>query len=489
MKFHILTLFPDMIMQGMHTSIIGNAIEKGILSVEAVNIRDYTTDKHRKVDDYPYGGGAGMLMQAQPVYDAWRAVTGRTAGDTDENPSGQKTGGKRRIRTIYVTPQGVPFTQAAAKELAGEEELILLCGHYEGVDERVLEEIVTDCFSIGDYVLTGGELAAMVMVDAISRMVPGVLSNENSGETESFEGNLLEYPQYSRPECWMGKRVPDVLLSGDRKKIRGWRTAEAARRTRERRPDLYREYERLQQCREKLLREKLLHIDMTELIARGKAKLIAADGENICLRDADSGIYFLTAENPAGGEKLLGHIPRTPETLLVLHREFLCGQARQYLGTENTMACVQMVYTRREKLPVAGLYREGPTEQEDGLQIQKLAPEYADAVFSHYDMAGEPDYVRERIARGCMFGAFLDGQLAGFVGFHTEGSIGMLTVLPEYRGRKIGKALEIFAINRHLEQGFVPYGQVKTGNEKSMRLQESLGLYAAKENVYWVGAI
>ena len=228
MNFHILTLFPDMVMQGLSTSIIGRAKDRGLLSIEAVNIRDYTLERHKKVDDYPYGGGAGMLMQAQPVYDAWKSVVDRI---------GYKT------RTVYLTPQGPTFTQPMAKDLAQEKDLILLCGHYEGIDERVLEEIVTDYVSIGDYVLTGGELPAMVMVDAISRMVPGVLTNDESGSTESFEGNLLEYPQYSRPEEWMGKKVPSILLSGDHKKVDEWRREQAILRTIERRPDLLKKAE------------------------------------------------------------------------------------------------------------------------------------------------------------------------------------------------------------------------------------------------------
>lgn len=223
MNFHILTLFPDMVEQGLHTSIIGRAAEKGLLSIEAVNIRDYTIEKHKKVDDYPYGGGAGMVMQAQPVYDAWKSIVDRIG---------------YRPRTVYLTPQGPAFTQKLAKEYALEKDLILLCGHYEGIDERVLEEIVTDYVSIGDYVLTGGELAAMVLTDAISRMVPGVLSNQESGSTESFEGNLLEYPQYSRPETWNGKSVPSVLLSGDHAKVDAWRREQSINRTLERRPDL-----------------------------------------------------------------------------------------------------------------------------------------------------------------------------------------------------------------------------------------------------------
>ena len=227
MKFTILTLFPEMVMSGLNESIIGRAKEKGIIDIEAVNIRDYTEDKHKKVDDYPYGGGAGMVMQAQPIYDAHKAVT--------ENMEGT-------VRTIYLTPQGAVFNQEMAVELAKADNLVLLCGHYEGVDERVLEEVVTDYVSIGDFVLTGGELPAMVMVDAISRMVPGVLTNEESGTTESFHNYLLEYPQYSRPEEWHGKKVPDVLLSGHHKNIEDWRLSQSIERTKERRPDLYEKY-------------------------------------------------------------------------------------------------------------------------------------------------------------------------------------------------------------------------------------------------------
>mgnify|MGYP002545685916 CR=1 FL=1 len=225
MKFHILTLFPEMVQQGLATSILGRAAEKDLISIDAVNIRDYTQDKHGKVDDYTYGGGAGMLMQAQPVYDAYRAVAG-----------------EKKIRCVYLTPQGEPFTQKKAKELSGEEELVLLCGHYEGIDERVLEEVVTDYISIGDYVLTGGELPAMVMIDTISRLVPGVLNNGESAQTESHSDGLLEYPQYSRPEVWHEKKVPDVLLSGHHANIEKWRHEQALLRTQQRRPDMYSAY-------------------------------------------------------------------------------------------------------------------------------------------------------------------------------------------------------------------------------------------------------
>ena len=223
MNFHILTLFPEMIEQGMNTSIIGRAIAGGYLSVNAVNIRDYAFNKHQKVDDYPYGGGAGMLMQAEPVYLAYESIQ-------------QKLG--YRPRVVYLTPQGNVFHQGMAREMAQEKDLVFLCGHYEGIDERVLDEIVTDYVSIGDYVLTGGELPAMVMMDSISRMVPGVLSNQESGETESFAGNLLEYPQYSRPEEWHGQKVPPVLLSGHHANIEAWRREQSILRTAQRRPDL-----------------------------------------------------------------------------------------------------------------------------------------------------------------------------------------------------------------------------------------------------------
>lgn len=225
MNFHVLTLFPEMIQQGMNTSIIGRAITGGYLSVEAINIRDYAFNKHQKVDDYPYGGGAGMLMQAEPVYLAYQSIE-------------EKIG--YRPRVVYLTPQGSVFNQTMAKDFAKEKDLVFLCGHYEGVDERVLEEVVTDFVSIGDYVLTGGELPAMVMMDSISRMVPGVLSNQESGETESFAGNLLEYPQYSRPEEWHGKKVPPVLLSGHHANIEAWRREQSILRTAKNRPDLLR---------------------------------------------------------------------------------------------------------------------------------------------------------------------------------------------------------------------------------------------------------
>ena len=259
MNFHILTLFPEMVENGLKTSIIGRAVAGGLLSIEAVNIRDFAFNKHQSVDDYPYGGGAGMLMQAEPVYLAYKDIEERIQkriqnakmqnAETEEQDAEVKVQNAgiqdaetvspdKKLRVVYLSPQGKTFDQKMAEELAEEEDLVLLCGHYEGIDERVLEEIVTDYVSIGDYVLTGGERPAMVMVDTISRLVPGVLHNDVSAEFESFQDNLLEYPQYSRPEEWHGKKVPPVLLSGHHANIEKWRREQSILRTYERRPDL-----------------------------------------------------------------------------------------------------------------------------------------------------------------------------------------------------------------------------------------------------------
>ena len=212
-----------MVMNGLSTSIIGRAMANELLTIEAVNIRDFAENKHNRVDDYTYGGGAGMLMQAGPVYGAYRSVAEKA---------------KSKPRVIYLSPQGKTFSQSMAEEFAQEEELIFLCRHYEVIDERFLEEIVTDYVSIGDYVLTGGELPAMVMIDAVSRLIPGVLHNDTSAEFESFQDNLLEYPQYTRPEEWHGKKVPEILLSGHHANIEKWRREQSVIRTAKRRPDL-----------------------------------------------------------------------------------------------------------------------------------------------------------------------------------------------------------------------------------------------------------
>ena len=221
-RFFVLTLFPEMIEETLSHSIMGRAQKEGYISVEAVDIRDFTMDKHRHVDDYPYGGGAGLVMQGQPIYDAYRSLLPRAEG----------------ARVVFMTPQGRPFTQRVAEELAQEEKLVFLCGHYEGVDERVIEEIVTDEISLGDFVLTGGELAAITIIDSVSRLVPGVLGKEESFAEESFSEGLLEYPQYTRPPVFLGREVPEVLLSGHHGRVARWRREQALIRTARKRPDL-----------------------------------------------------------------------------------------------------------------------------------------------------------------------------------------------------------------------------------------------------------
>ena len=233
MYFHIMTLFPEMVLGGLNESITGKAIEKGLIGVDAVNIRDFAGNRYGHVDDYTYGGGAGMLMQPGPVYEAYQHVLAQIAARKEKEGTNAQT---KKVRVLYMTPQGQPFKQCMAEEYAKEEDLILLCGHYEGIDERVLEMIVTDYVSIGDFVLTGGELPAMMIVDAVSRLIPGVLHNDVSAEFESFQDNLLEYPQYSRPEIWHDRQVPPILLSGHHANVEKWRREQSVIRTAKWRP-------------------------------------------------------------------------------------------------------------------------------------------------------------------------------------------------------------------------------------------------------------
>lgn len=258
MNYYVMTLFPEMIEQGMNTSIIGRAIVKNLLTLTTINIRDYSVTGNGRIDDYPYGGGAGMVMQAEPICRAYEELTAKIG---------------KRPRLIYMTPQGRVFDQQLAEELAKEDDLVFLCGHYEGIDERVLEEIATDFVSIGDYVLTGGELPSMVMMDSISRMVPGVLSNQESGQYESFQDGLLEYPHYSRPEIWHEKQVPPVLLSGHHQKVERWRREQSILRTLRRRPDLLEKGEYDKKDRKFL--QALIHDEYTEKITEEEKRILA----------------------------------------------------------------------------------------------------------------------------------------------------------------------------------------------------------------------
>ncbi|MGE5615060.1 MAG: tRNA (guanosine(37)-N1)-methyltransferase TrmD [Bacillota bacterium] len=239
MRFDILTIFPEMFDAVLGASIIGRARESGIITVNTHNIRDYSKDKHKKTDDYPYGGGNGLVMLAQPIYDTYMSI----AGSLDYKPY-----------FIYMSPQGKLLTQELAEKLSSLKHIVILCGHYEGVDERVLEELVDEEISIGDYVLTGGELPAMVLVDAVSRTIPGVLSNSGSYKEESHTNGLLEYPQYTRPYEFLGKKVPDILLSGHHANIEKWRRKQSLKRTKARRPDLFEKLE-LSEEDKKLLEE------------------------------------------------------------------------------------------------------------------------------------------------------------------------------------------------------------------------------------------
>jgi len=243
MIFHVLTLFPEMINEAVSHSILGRGIRSGFIEVNCVNIRDFAVNKHGQVDDSPYGGGAGMVMMAPPIYDAYQHVLEkiekRKCGTGEEIQLANVNIPETSLPlVIYLSPQGRVFTQRVAEEMAAQQEIILLCGHYEGLDERIIEEIVTDEISIGDYVLTGGEPAALVLMDAVSRLVPGVLGKADSYKDESFSDGLLEYPHYTRPPVFRHRAVPEVLLSGHHGNIEAWRREHALARTQAKRPDL-----------------------------------------------------------------------------------------------------------------------------------------------------------------------------------------------------------------------------------------------------------
>ncbi len=353
MNFHVLTLFPEMIDHVMGTSIMGRATSHGAISCNAVNIRDYSSDKHRRVDDYTYGGGAGMLMQAQPIYDAYC--------DVAENIPKDHT-----AKFIYVTPQGRPFTQDMAQSFADADDLIILCGHYEGVDERVLTELDAVPVSVGDYVLTGGELPALIIMDAVARLVPDVLHNDESAEIESFHRDLLEYPQYTRPEIWHEMPVPAELLTGNPKDVEAWRQQQSIIRTKERRPDLYEKYARMENIRNMLLRKKRCYADMIGLIDSGRAQIVTKMADAVLLKDKTTDTFYcadLSSDVISVSEmfeKLYemtnGQISSSIQRI-VLHDTDDIDEIMEILDLEHASEQVLGVYTLKEKISVSKVKR------------------------------------------------------------------------------------------------------------------------------------
>ncbi|MBR6380481.1 MAG: tRNA (guanosine(37)-N1)-methyltransferase TrmD [Lachnospiraceae bacterium] len=312
MNFHVLTLFPELIEGVMHTGIMGRALSEDRFRLACTNIRDYADNPRAQIDDYTYGGGAGMLLRAQPVFDAYSSVP---AVKAEKHP-----------RCVYMTPQGESFTERKAKEFAMEEDLILLCGHYEGIDERVLSEIVTDRISVGDYVLSGGELPALIVMDAVARLLPGVLGNETSADVESFYRDLLEYPQYSRPEVWHDMEVPPVLLTGDHKQIEGWRLERSKELTGRVRPDLYRKYLEREELLGLLSREKRTNIAMLEALRYHDTDVRYRDDRYVILKDYDDRTVYI------------GRIDRSLEPLAEEGYKALEGETSRIVAREGALS-------------------------------------------------------------------------------------------------------------------------------------------------------
>jgi len=465
MDFTILTLFPEFIEQGLHTSILGKACEKGLLSFKAVNIRDYSVDKNNRVDDYTYGGGAGMLMQAQPVYDAYMSNCVRE--------------GKNKPRTIYVTPQGRPFTQTIANELSREEEIVFICGHYEGIDQRVLDEIVTDRYSIGDYVLTGGELPALVMIDAISRLVPGVLGNDVSADIESFHGNLLEYPQFTRPEVWMEKRVPEVLLKGNPKEVESWRLERSKELTQKVRPDLYNKYELSLKVIDWLSKDKKSNVHLLEAIKRGTGEIISVNPLMIYI--AQAGLVFINEGIGLSQEETISNISASEILNIIPERAHIFISTKEIFEKLSENERFEFYCDVKN-----AVYTEKVHKKIKNKDIRQLDASYIEIVAENYGH-GESEYVKDRIEHGQMYGIFVDDKLAGFIGTHYEGSVGMLHIFPAYRRMGLGTDLENFMINRELEMGHMPFGQVIIDNEASFALQDKNGLYFGNRIFTWFG--
>ena len=460
MRIDIMTLFPDAVDAMMNASIIGRAQERGFVTIRTHQIREFTTNRQMQVDDYPYGGGRGAVMQADPLYRCWQHIC-------DE--AGQ------RVHTIYMSPCGRTFDQQVARELkAAYDRLILVCGHYEGVDERFLEECVDEELSLGDFVLTGGEIPAMAVADCLCRMVPGVLPEESCYTEESHWDGLLEYPQYSRPEEWRGKKVPEVLLSGNHKKINAWRLEQSERRTEERRPDLYAKYQEKQKVIKKLSAKKRIFIHMMETLSRGLGEVLYAEGKNVLIYLPEIGNAMLNAEDEEHLEKMLPLIPKAvSEHSIVTVTDRWNERVSEILGYHGSMLCSQACYTRGEPLPV---------RHKD---IRQLTVEEVPYVAEHYHL-GDEIYVRERIAAGDVFGIYIEGKLCGFIGCHNDGSMGMLYVEDAYRRQGLAASLEGYLINKQREQGMIPYAHIVNGNEASIQLQERLGLNLSDPTIWWL---
>lgn len=409
-----------------------------------------------------------MLMQAQPVYDAHRAVTEG-----------------RKVRTVYVTPQGKPFTQKMAADFARERELVFLCGHYEGIDERVLEKIVTDAVSIGDYVLTGGELPAMVMIDAIARLIPGVLGNDESAQEESFHNDLLEYPQYSRPEVWQGERVPQVLLSGDHRKVAAWRLEQSRQRTAQRRPDLYERYQEKLRLIDGLSREKRNHIHMMESLSRGRGEVLCVQEGTVLTYDHTCRLCMAEAISVEGegsarlgdglAESLADRVPE--ETGAVLTSEAFLRDAFAEKKYKIAGEFIQLLYTRKETLPVR--HKKIRLVTMDDFKMGKCFVGSG---------SGGRDCIRERIQTGNLYGAFAEDVLIGYIIQHSEGHLGMPYMISgqesDQGNREIESSLLAYAVNRLLERGWIPYVQLPEENLAGAELLEGLGLYRAKKTIW-----
>lgn len=360
--------------------------------------------------------------------------------------------------------------------------MIFLCGHYEGIDERVLEEIVTDYVSLGDYVLTGGELPAMVMIDAIARLVPGVLHNGESAEMESFHNHLLEYPQYSRPEVWCGKPVPEVLLSGNHKKIEAWRLEQSLERTRQRRPDLYARYQAQQDIISDLAKQKRKYIHLMEQLARGMAHMVCRQGNSLLINVENTLSYALHAESPDVVEGLLEQpafdwLQGQEGMNLAVCQEPVKNLLVDQYGLKEKKICYQACYTRREPLRVG--HRD----------IRLLSMAELNYVAERC-VSCEKTYLLQRIKAGAMHGIYLgqekEARLVGFMGLHEDGSMGMLYVDEAYRRQGLAASLESWLINWHLKRGEIPFCQIEERNIPGIRLQEKLGLYLCSEPMWWL---